>query len=415
MKNREVYNEDPSTNTLLNQGVAKVNSPEADPEGKARWLETLRFEITKFVCDGQYAEGLVRILSTYLSQLGKSEQPGVWVSGFFGSGKSHLVKMLQHLWIDFQFPDGAKARGLAKLPTKVSDLLKELSTLAKRHGGLHAAAGTLGAGAGDSVRLEVLSIIFRSVGLPNDYARANFVMWFAFTLVYHGTAIVALWATLTQFPSMNGWDFRQMAFLYALWMVGHGLHNTLFFTIGDVPVFIREGRFDRFLIRPLDELFQAITVPQQVWPDELFLAFVWLAVAIPLSGVHVDGLLLVYLPLIAIGGALIDFGINLAIATAAFWFVRVDTLRWMVMSLEQDFTRYPLSIYNRTVKVVLAFVIPFAFMNYFPATYFLGKAESGLHLNPAIGLLTPLVGLVVSGVAYAFWRIGLNHYTGTGS
>lgn len=177
MKNREVYNEDPSTNTLLNQGVAKVNTPEADPEGKARWLETLRFELTKFVCDGQYAEGLTRILSTYLGQLGKSEQPGVWVSGFFGSGKSHLVKMLQHLWIDFEFPDGAKARGLAKLPTNVSDLLKELSTYAKRHGGLHAAAGTLGAGAGDNVRLEVLSIIFRSVCLPDDYARACFVMW----------------------------------------------------------------------------------------------------------------------------------------------------------------------------------------------------------------------------------------------
>ncbi len=177
MKNREVYNEDPRTNTLLNQGVAKVNSPEADPESKARWLDTLRFELTKFVCDGQYAEGMARILSTYLGHLDKAEQPGVWVSGFFGSGKSHLVKMLQHLWIDFEFPDGAKARGLAKLPTNVKDLLKELSTHARRQGGLHAAAGTLGAGAGDSVRLEVLSIIFRSVGLPEHYAGACFVMW----------------------------------------------------------------------------------------------------------------------------------------------------------------------------------------------------------------------------------------------
>ena len=85
--------------------------------------------------------------------------------------------MLQHLWIDFAFPDGAKARGLAKLPTNVRDLLKELSTYAKRQGGLHAAAGTLGAGAGDSVRLEVLSIIFRSVGMPEHYAGACFVMW----------------------------------------------------------------------------------------------------------------------------------------------------------------------------------------------------------------------------------------------
>jgi ABC-2 type transport system permease protein len=263
--------------------------------------------------------------------------------------------------------------------------------------------------------LSVYAQYWRITFLTIVEYRANFAMWFGFTIVYHAVAIVALWATLTQFPSMNGWDFRQMAFLYGLWMVGHGLHNTLFFTIGDVPVFIREGRFDRFLIRPLDELFQAMTVPQQVWPDELFLAVLWLAFAIPYSGVHVNALLVLYLPLIAAGGAMIDFGINLIIATAAFWFVRVDTMRWMVMSLEQDFTRYPLSIYNRGVKVILAFVIPFAFMNYFPATYFLGKDEAGLHLNPAVGLLTPIVGLVVSAAAYCFWRAGLNRYTGTGS
>src|SRR5690606_27584828 len=78
---------------------------------------------------------------------------------------------------DFEFPDGAKARGLAKLPTNIKDLWKELSTQAKRTGGLHAAAGTLGAGAGDSVRLELLGIIFKSVGLPEHFASASFVMW----------------------------------------------------------------------------------------------------------------------------------------------------------------------------------------------------------------------------------------------
>jgi len=245
--------------------------------------------------------------------------------------------------------------------------------------------------------------------------RTNFFLWFGFTIVYHGTAIAALWVTLHQFPSMNGWDFRQMALLYGLWMLGHAVHNTFFLTVGDVPTFVREGRFDRFLVRPLDTLFQAVTVPQQIWPDELVLAIVFFVFATIYSGVHVDLAYVLYVPLVAVGGALIDFGITLAIATLSFWFVRIDTLRWVVMSLEQEFTRYPISIYTRGVRFVLAFVLPFAFMNYFPATYLLHKTDTGLALSPWVGLLTPLIGALWVVAAYIFWRIGLDHYQGTGS
>jgi len=245
--------------------------------------------------------------------------------------------------------------------------------------------------------------------------RANFLMWAGFTAIYHGTAIAALWVTLRNFPSINGWDFRQTAFMYGLWMLDHAVNNTFFYTVGSVPEFVREGRFDRFLVRPLDPLFQALTVPQQIWPDELILAVIYFCVVTPLVGVHVDWIFLAYVPLVALGGALIDFGINLAIATASFWFVRIDTLRWVVMSLEQEFSRYPISIYQRGVRVVLAFVLPFAFMNYFPATYLLHKNEDGLHLNPGVGLLTPLVGALALALAYAFWRFGINRYQGTGS
>jgi ABC-type uncharacterized transport system permease subunit len=179
--------------------------------------------------------------------------------------------------------------------------------------------------------------------------RANFFMWFGFTIMYHATAIVALWVTLHQFPSMNGWDFRQTAFLYGLWMLGHGFHNTFFFTVGDVPNMIREGRFDRFLIRPLDPLFQAMTTPQQIWPDELVLAITFFCFATAYAGVRVDAAFVLYVPLVVVGGALIDFGIQLAIATAAFWVIRIDTLRWVVMSLEQD--RQRLSHVRLSVRI----------------------------------------------------------------
>lgn len=172
MKIRDLLSKDPQKNEIVNNGVASVTDGRTPGE-----LRTLRYELESFVCDGQYAKGLSHVLSTYLKNLEKAEQPAVWVSGFFGSGKSHFVKMLRYLWVDYEFPDGARARGLARLPHDVSDLLKELSADGKRHGGLQAASGTLGAGTGDSLRLAFLEIAFRSLGLPGEYPMARFILW----------------------------------------------------------------------------------------------------------------------------------------------------------------------------------------------------------------------------------------------
>jgi len=244
--------------------------------------------------------------------------------------------------------------------------------------------------------------------------RANFLLWSGFTFVYHGSAVAALAIMLHQFPSMNGWTFRDMAFLYALWMVAHALHNTFFSNVDGVPERIREGDFDRVLIRPLDALFQVIATPGQIFPDELILALAFFGFATLYSGVHVDAAFVGLVPLVVAGGALIDLGINLMIATAAFWFVKVDALRWLALQLEQEFTRYPVAIYSRGVRLLLTFVVPFAFMNYFPAAYFLHKPDSALALPPAVGLLSPAIGALFVAVAYSFWRFGLNRYQGVG-
>ena len=134
MTNRELYFRDPTTLELLNNGVSKVSEFGHDE----RQIRTLRFELETFVCDGEYARGLERILRAYLDGLNREEQKAVWVSGFFGSGKSHLVKVLRYLWEDYHFADGATARSLVKLPVEISDLFAELSNRSKPLGGLQA-------------------------------------------------------------------------------------------------------------------------------------------------------------------------------------------------------------------------------------------------------------------------------------
>lgn len=173
MKNRDIFLRDPATAKLMNNGQARIS----DGMTAQEWA-TLREELSNFVCEGQYADGTLRILEAFLGRVGGTDQSGAWVSGFYGSGKSHLLKMIGHLWMNTVFPDGATARSLVpRLPAEIEAALKELDTAGRRAGGMHAAFGALPSGSAESTRLTILGIILRSCGLPDQYRLAKFCLY----------------------------------------------------------------------------------------------------------------------------------------------------------------------------------------------------------------------------------------------
>jgi hypothetical protein len=169
----DILQRDPAAHGLVNQGQARI----ADRAGEKELLE-LRGELSTFVCEGQFADGIQKIVRAYLDNQGRTSQKGAWVSGFFGSGKSHLLKMLCHLWQDTAFSDGATARSLVPhIPEETVELLRELDTAGRRTGGLLAAAGAMPGGSNDNVRLTIVSVVLRAVGLPSSYPQARFCLW----------------------------------------------------------------------------------------------------------------------------------------------------------------------------------------------------------------------------------------------
>ena len=175
MKIHELLDRDPLQVRLANSGQARITSGH-----DAKVMRELRDELETFVCKGKFADALQRILERYLANLDASRQDAAWVSGFFGSGKSHLLKMLAHLWMNTQFEDGATAQGIVaeRLPAEVKDAFRELDVRARRVGKpLVAAAGSLLGGSVGHVRLSVLSILLRACGLPEQYPQARFCFW----------------------------------------------------------------------------------------------------------------------------------------------------------------------------------------------------------------------------------------------
>lgn len=172
--NNDLFTLRPLDFEIPNDGVTNVDRP----DDSSQW-KVLDYELKSFVCEGEYEHGLERILDSYIKHRGKTTQPAVWVSGFYGSGKSHLVRVLQHLWADTTLPNSASAQGLVNLPQGVRDQLIDLATIGKRDGvAPWSAAGPLDR-SGESFNAVVLAIVLDAAGLPSRVEPAQVALWLA--------------------------------------------------------------------------------------------------------------------------------------------------------------------------------------------------------------------------------------------
>lgn len=171
MKNKELFTLNPELVNLKNEGVAKLRTINEKDD-----LAIAEYELRTFVCEGEYHDGLKKMLEYYLQNFSSSEQPVFWVSGFYGSGKSHLVKMASYLWNDFEFPNGKSARNIKPLPQDIHDLFVEIDRKQRIQGKL-AIAGTLRDFPSKDIRYSFIQLLLNNLGLPPQYHHFKFVYW----------------------------------------------------------------------------------------------------------------------------------------------------------------------------------------------------------------------------------------------
>jgi ABC-2 type transport system permease protein len=244
--------------------------------------------------------------------------------------------------------------------------------------------------------------------------RANFVIWIVTGLVYQMTGFVFIWVVLTRFEAIAGWTLGDVAFLYGLRLLGHGVYMLVFGRLIFIEHLVRDGLFDRFMVRPLPVILQVMTreFPVNALGDFgggliLFIA------ANSLVGVEWSAPAVVFLVLTVIGAALIETGIALAITAFNFRFLSTRGLVRIVDDIFSNFANYPIRIFGGLLQFLLTFALPVAFIAYLPATVLLGRTGE-LAVHPLFAYVAPLVGVLVFSLAYAFWKGELRHYQSSG-
>jgi ABC-2 type transport system permease protein len=240
---------------------------------------------------------------------------------------------------------------------------------------------------------------------------ANF--WIASVAMLLGelTTIGFVGVLFRQAPTIAGWRPWEVLFLYGLITLQTALGGFLCSGFWSIPPYVRSGRLDTVLVRPLSPLLQMAT---------LHLDFRNVG-RLVLSAI-VLGLSLAHLPLDWKAGRIAFFAASLAgsalLLNALFLLPRCLVF-WTMSDTNHiadwlwnfiDFAKYPLSAYTRPLQFLLTWLIPLAFITYYPAAVLLGKPLA----QPWVGYLAPCVGPLAALGAVLVWRRGLARYQSAG-
>jgi ABC-2 type transport system permease protein len=244
---------------------------------------------------------------------------------------------------------------------------------------------------------------------------ASFVLMLLSSMVLMVMDFVAILLMFSHISSFGGFSLAEMALLYATASMTLGIADLFTGSIERVGERIRTGTFDAYLIRPVPVFLQTaadgFALRRLGRPLQALVVMVFAFSRLDVDWTVARDIMLV----VSIVAGTVIFG-AIFVLGASFQFLAVDSAE-LANSFTyggQTLTQYPLAVFGKEIVRAVTFVVPLAFVNYYPVLYLLGK-PAPLGLPSWIGLLSPLVAVVMVVLASLAWRGGLRRYRSTGS
>jgi len=261
--------------------------------------------------------------------------------------------------------------------------------------------------------------VVRKVTALNLHARmeyrADFVISVFFGIIWQTSTLMFASVLLTRFKNGLG-DFPSsgVLLLIGLRLLSHGLYVLVFSNLGWLPRLVDEGRMDGYFLRPVPVFTQLLISQFNVNAiGDLAVGASTLGFAIAFIDVHWTFARALYLAAAVIGGFLLEAALQLMLSCLLLRSPGSRVLGSWVDELMSTFGNYPLSIVPKFVQGLFTFLLPLAFVAYFPAEVVLGIAPKHGAMSIVVHW-SPLAGFALFLVARRVWNYSLRHYATAG-
>lgn len=233
---------------------------------------------------------------------------------------------------------------------------------------------------------------FFKVALRREMAyRGTFLAGIVGQWVSYGATFLSIYIMVSSFNILGGWNGSEVLMLYGLSLMSYAIGASFFYNFSrGLAGRIRSGEFDASLTKPIHPfLHEVFSAGYNVgYISHFTVSLIIMAIALRSISFTPTVQRVLFLILGVLGASLI------AASTMSFFTVGNNPIADFLLWDMKEFTNYPITIFPKGIQFVLTFILPFAFMNFYPAAALLGKAIPEGY--PAIlPYLSPLVGALV--------------------
>ena len=266
--------------------------------------------------------------------------------------------------------------------------------------------------------LNDLRLYFRYLGVSirgQMQYRGSFVMMSIGHMVTISFEFLGIWVLFHRFGNLEGWSLAEVALCYGIVNSAFSLCDATTRGFDMFGQMVKSGDFDRLLLRPrstaLQLAGQELTLRRIGRLAPGLAVLVWSSNALDIVWSPEKIVLVVAA---VVGGACLFSGILVLQATLAFWTTETLEIVNTITYGGVETAQFPLSIYRPWFRRFFTFVVPLATFSYFPAVAILDRG-AGSGVPAVLQWCGPAAGLLFLACSLQVWKLGVRHYTSTGS